>query len=501
MSCDEYYRRHELPPLGTPAYENRCRIHSIEANTARSVALLGASTTFFGVSNLFITGWMIKAWGIKIALLITTFWPAVRLLVQNIGVTTGAGLGILITQLSQITTIVGGPVGYLLALNSFATEVVLPSERTGTLGRLQGCAKFGTALGFLAGGLLEDWFSNIIPFRVALILFCLSTIYIFLFLPKIPLNKETEEKAKNLSSFFEPLRMFTPTIWMLRNGTIRREYGVLLLGMGAFLAVFATRYIPVLLQMYATDVFGFSASDNSELISFNFIIRAIFLTFAFPKIISVGRKWLDQRNENKNLAEQGEGHREDDAAQEEDLIPTEPEHLASKTLPTGVANADEPGEPLLRTITGQSTRDEENESFAFDLLYARYSLILDGVLTSLATFTSKGWHMYVVAFVIPLAAGTGSAAKGTMLQMCTPEQKTDALSAISLLELLGGLSTTSIFGLIFSGFAEIGRPSLTFAVNGAVAACGFVVLMFARFPPEGAVRYKKDEHRDQDATT
>ncbi len=140
MTCDEYYKHHGMPPLGTPVYDHRCSLPAIEASTARSVALLGGGTALFGVGNLFITGWTIKAWGIKRALLITIFWPAVRLAVQNIGVATGAGLGIIIVQLSQIITIVGGPAGYLLALNSFATEVVLPVERTATIGRLTGCA-------------------------------------------------------------------------------------------------------------------------------------------------------------------------------------------------------------------------------------------------------------------------------------------------------------------------------------------------------------------------
>lgn len=104
----------------------------------------------------------------------------------------------------------------------------------------------------------------------------------------------------------------------------------------------------------------------------------------------------------------------------------------------GEANVNEPDEPIKRTVTNQSTRskNEAEESFAFDLLYTRYSLILDGVLTFLATFAVQGWQMYVVAVVIPFAAGTGSAAKGTMLQMCTAEQRTDALSAISLLEMV-----------------------------------------------------------------
>ena len=497
MTCDEYYKHHQIPPMGTPAYEDRCKVHSIDASTARAVALLGSGTTVFGVFNLFLTGWTIKAWGVKRALLLTIFWPAIRLLIQNVGVEAGAGTGIIIIQCSQIITIIGGPAGYLLALNSFATEIVLPSERTATIGRLTGVAMFGTALGYLAGGVLSDWLGIISPFRVALILFCISTLYSALFLPSITNTDEIDKKAsKSIGAFFEPLRMFTPRKWMLRDGTVRREYGVLLLGTGAFLAVFATGYIPVLLQMYATDVFGFNATDNSKLISLNFVIRACYLTFAFPAIIDFGRAWMEKRDKKK----QANPRRKSTAQSESEAIPTDPDVLASAALPAGEANTDEPEEPIKRTVTNQSTRskNEAEESFAFDLLYTRYSLILDGVLTFLATFTGKGWHMYVVAVVIPFAAGTGSAAKGTMLQMCTPEQRTDALSAISLLEMVARLSTTSLFGLIFSGFADVGRPNLTFAVNGGVAVVGFVVLLFAKFPPAGAVRYTKSEDEEND---
>lgn len=491
MTCDEYYKHHDIPPFGTPAYDERCRLPSIEASTARAVALLGGGTTFFGVANLFITGWTIKVWGIKKALLITIFWPAVRLLIQNVGVMVGAGTGILIIQLSQIITIVGGPAGYLLALNSFATEVVLPRERTPTIGRLTGCAMFGTALGYLAGGLMSDWYGMITPFRVTLVLFCVSTVYGTLFLPTVPLDEQTEKKAsKSLSAFFDPLKMFIPAKWMLRNGTVQKEHGVLLLGAGAFLAVFATGYIPVLLQMYATDIFDFGTSENSELISLNFAVRATFLTFAFPMIIGHGRKWMKRRGKRQNKSY--ESNKLENGSGSEDVIPTDPDQLAATALPTGEANAAEPEEPLRRISTTQSVRAEREESFEFDLFYTRYSLILDGVLTSLATFTGQGWQMYVVAVVLPFAAGTGSAAKGTMLQMCTAEQRTDALSAISLLEMIARLSTVSLFGLVFAAFADVGRPSLTFAVNGAVALVGFIVLLFARFPPVGAVRCVED---------
>ena len=493
MTCDEYYRHHDLPPVGTPAYDNRCHIHAIEASTARAVALLGASTTFFGVANLFVIGWAIKVFGIKPSLLITITWPAVRLLVQSVGVMTGAGTGILITQLSQVTTIVGGPVGYMLALTSYATEIVRPSERTATLGRLSGVAMAGSALGFFAGGQLEEIFSDIVPFQTGFVLFCITSLYTYFFLPSIPISDETEKKAnKSLSSFFDPLKMFTPVRWVLPDGKVQREYGVLLLGIGAFLAVFATGYIITLLQMYATDVFDYSRSDVSNLIAFNFTVRACFLTFAFPKIISTGRRWLDKgKDDGETAVPDTIAERDGHTTQ---AMTTQPEQLSGKALPVGDARAEEVGSPLKRTTTGNSTIAEQNQSYAFDLFYARYSLILDGVLTGLATFTTKSWHMYVVAFVIPFAAGTGSAAKGTMLNMCPPDQRVDALSAISLVELAGRLSSTSIFGIVFAAFAQSGQPSLTFAVNGAVAVVGFIVLLCTRFPPDGAVRYRKDEH-------
>src|SRR4051812_5953078 len=183
MTCEEYYKTHPEPRLGS----DRCGNREIEAGTARAISLLSASTTLFGVANLFGTGYIIKKFGIKTALLISVFWPAVRLAVQNIGVQTGAAKGITIIQASQIITILGGPAGYLLALNSYVTEIVGPSERTGSLGKLQGCCFIGTALAYLAGGLISDAFGIIWPFRVTLGLFLTSCFYVLLFLPWLPL--------------------------------------------------------------------------------------------------------------------------------------------------------------------------------------------------------------------------------------------------------------------------------------------------------------------------
>ncbi|KAK4622458.1 hypothetical protein CLAFUR0_06583, partial [Fulvia fulva] len=469
MTCDEYYKTHPDPgPV-----PGRCRITDVEASTARAVALLGAGTTFFGVANLFWTGWCIKRFGIKSALLTSCLWPAVRLAVQNVGVQLGAGIGIIIIQCSQAITIFGGPAGYLLALNSYATEIVKPEQRTATLGRLQGVAFFGNSLGYLAGGLLSDLISTIAPFRATLVLFCISTTYVFLFLPQLPndITPEQLKKTASLGAFFEPLKMFVPQRWALKDGRVQREYGMLLLGAGAFFALLATGYIPVLLQMFATDVLDFGTTENGYLISVNSLVRGLFLTFAFPAIIHGGRNWMDNRD----------GNRAEKLTRRSSIMSEPPLNL--EDYEPGPIEGDADHEPL-----HPPAPNEKEESFQFDLIYTRYSILVDGILTALATFATQGWQLYIVAIILPLAAGTGSAAKGTILQMCSPSQRADALSAISLVEMMARLATTGLFGYVFSASAAIGRPSLTFLANGGLAVGAFVVLMVTRFPPEGAGR-------------
>ncbi|WPH02577.1 Hypothetical protein R9X50_00544200 [Acrodontium crateriforme] len=474
MTCDEYYKTHPEPPSGAA----RCRVHEIQSSTAQSVALLGASTALFGVFNLFFTGWNIKAFGVKWALLVSVFFPAIRLAIQNVGVQTGGALGIIIIQASQIITVLGGPNGYMLALNSFAAEVVEPEERTATLGRLTGCSMFGTAVGYLAGGYLGD-IDIIYPFRVTLALFLISCTYVILTLPTIH-DQEVESKAAtSFMAFFDPLKMLLPKKWILKDGTVQTEYGTLVLGIGTFLGVLATSYIPVLLQMYSTDIFGFGTAENGWLISINSLVRGLFLTLAFPVIISRGRKWLDNRNASKNETNNLNGGD----------VPAIP------NIPAGPDAMPGHGAMASQQMPMQSPQPskEEATSFRFDLMFTKYSLLIDGMLTGLATFTTKGYEMYIIAVMLPLASGTGPASKGTILAMCPASQRADALSAISLVDLVARMATTGAFGVIFSAFAEIGRPNLTFTCNAAFAAVGFIVLLLARFPPDGARRFVDGE--------
>ena len=423
MSCDAYYKVHPEPDTGGDRCENR----EIEANTARSVALLAFSTMLFGIINLFVAGWTIKRFGVKASLSITVFWPAVRLFVQTIGVIVGGSAGILIIQSSQIITVIGGPTGYVLSLNSFVTEIVENRERTGTLGRLQGCTMFGTSIGFLAGGIISDQFGIVMPFKVAAGLFMISWLYVLIFLPYIPKHQPpaTPRTTSGMLKYFGPLKMFAPQKWVLQSGKTQMEYGTLLLGFGVFFGVLATGYIPALLQMYSTNNFGFGTTENGALISLYSLLRGIFLTFAFPKIISHGRKWLDSYKEPRAA---DPSLVEDSAIPE---LPTEPSEFASGAT---INQEDEPVEP--------PKPSDETETFAFDLWYAKYSLAADGIFTGLATFIREGWQFYLVAAFLPFASGTGAAAKGTILQMCPPEERIDALAGITLVENMAILSTS-----------------------------------------------------------
>ncbi|KAF2680601.1 MFS general substrate transporter [Lentithecium fluviatile CBS 122367] len=471
MTCDAYYEHHGVPSSPT----DRCAKRPIEARMAREVTILAASTTIFGLMNLLVTGWSIKRFGVKRALLIQVFWPAVRLAVQNVGVMAGSNAGILIMQGSQIITIIGGPSGYILSLNSFITDVVAHEHRTSSLGRLAGSMQVGSAVGFLVGGLVGEALSILAPFRMTLALFLLCFVYIALALPSIPHQQETmtpSEKPKGMIRFFGPLRIFAPQRWTLPNGRSSRQYGALALGVGVFLGILATGYIVMLLQMYSIDEFGFSTSANGWLIFMYSSLRGAFLTFVFPRIISRGRKWLQPSPREPSTQEVEHGRE------------AGPQHASISPGEIEVTDPmDNETEPLIAP-----ERNNKQETYDFDLLYARCSLLADGLLTGLAVFVSEGWQMYILAFLLPLAAGTGSASKGTILQMIPSDERVDALAGITLVENIARLSTTAVFGAVFAALAELGKIHLVFLCNAGIALLGFSVLCLSCFPPKGSKR-------------
>ncbi|KAF1953185.1 hypothetical protein CC80DRAFT_420839 [Byssothecium circinans] len=476
MSCDAYYETHSSPPDSTV---DRCALREVEARMAREITLLAASTTIFGTVNLLAAGWSIKKFGVKKALLVQVFVPAVRLIVQNVGVMLGSNAGIIIVQSSQLTNIIGGPAGYVLALNSFIADTVTHEKRTGALGRLQGCMMVGAAIGFLVGGLIGNAFGILAPFRVTLILFLSCCIFISISLPATPLDKTTNAPSPTstggIMRYIGPLRIFAPQKWTLPSGRTTTQLGALTLGTGVFLGILATGSLSTMLQLYALNEFGFTISDNGSLIFMYTLFRGLFLTFVFPRIISWGRK-VYQPNLDKHPAS---GEEAEDQLPES-MLPDG--HLSSREIEV-TEPTDNEAEPLI-----PPKLESEKETFAFDLLYARCSLLADGLLTGLAFFITDGWQLFVLSAILPLSAGTGSAAKGSLLQMISSSERVDALSGITLVENVARLSTTTLFGLLFATFAEIGKSHLIFVCNAGVALIGFCALSFSHFPPKGSTR-------------
>lgn len=421
MTCEQYYTTHDQY-IGDG---DRCSINEIEATTAKAISLLGTTTTIFGVLNLLFAGWTIKRFGVKAALIQQTVWPAVRLCCQIIVVTIGAKEGMMIIQITQFICMLGGPAGYLLALNTYTTELVEPSKRTGVFGQLQGCVMFGTAFGYLLGGTMASSFGMRRPWEIAFFLMIFSTVYTLLFLPYVAPHRTAASsktpKPRGLAAFFGPARLFMPQKFQLPNGRIQNHWGVFLLGAGVFWGVLATGFIPVLIQMYATNRFGFQPIENGYLMSFNSLIRGCFLSFAFPKIISGGRKWFAS-----NVA-----------------VLERTTQLSDDTIPVTVQDFEVvPGleseqEPAIVPATVKV-----DDGSAFDLFFLKWSLVVDGALTGSAAFSTQGWHIYVAAFLLPLASGSAPAAKGVMMEMCEPSQRSGALSAITLVEMIATLSTS-----------------------------------------------------------
>ncbi|TVY82945.1 hypothetical protein LSUE1_G003144 [Lachnellula suecica] len=462
MTCDQYYKDHL--PFSGPG--DHCSIPEIEGSTATAVSLLGTTTTIFGVINLIWAGWLIKKFGVKAALIQQTIWPAVRLCCQVVAVTIGAKEGMMIIQITQFICALGGPAGYLLTLNTYASKCAEETKRTAVFGQLQGAVMFGTAFGYLLGGVSGDWFGIRRPFEVAFFLMIVATLYSLVFLPYISPSKiEKTEKGqkKSLASIFGPAKLFVPTKIRLENRRVTTYCGVFLLGAGVFWGVLATGFIPILIQMYATDAFGFGPMENGYLMSFNSLIRGAFLTFGFPKIILSGRRWYATTAATSDAANT--------------QIPTSAEAFESML---GLESEQEPP----RVPTPVSTQ----QGSAFDLFFLKWSLVVDCVLTGSATFSRQGWHIYLAAFLLPLASGSAPAAKGVMMEMCDQSQRDDALSAITLIEMIATLSTMSVFGLVFSHLAEMGKSHLVFVVNASIAVLAVAILAFSSFPPSGSVK-------------
>ena len=462
MECDDFYSRH--PPYDGPPGSDRCSRNEIAAGTATDFSYLAMSTTICGTVNLFFAGWLVKKIGPRLALMAQVLVPAIRVLTQILGVLAGGRQGIMIFQATQLITVLGGPVGYILIINIIVGEVVSPARRTPVFGMLQGCFMLGQAVGYLTGGMIGDAWGIRRPFEVAFVAFLVSAVYVQLALPYVSpesmsgggggkkKNKnKAGQKAKGVAGFFAPLKVLAPQrVRLPGNRKTVKHLGVLILCTGVFLGVLATDFAAMLIQMYATAVFEFHQSDNGWLMSEFALMRAVFLIVLFPRIISYGRKWYAKRQTKKQPRRESISDERDPETQG---LLIQPEQLEA---PMGTHAEEEP------MMTQPPTETEDTH---FDLFFLRWSLVADGLLTSCTALATKKWHIYLAAAMLPFASGTAPAAKGVMTEMCSPSQRADALNALTLVENIGRLATQGFFGFVFAALAEAGKPHLTFYCN------------------------------------
>lgn len=134
--------------------------------------------------------------------------------------------------------------------------------------------------------------------------------------------------------------------------------------------------------MYATSKFRFGTTENGILMSGNALIRGIFLMFIFPKLIDLGRHWF--------ASSSGASTKQADPEREA-LIGSEGENLLASP-----GELDPQGPELVdaEQRTKPSPEEEEEDS-TFDLSFLRWSLVVDGIVTSISAWATQGWHMYL----------------------------------------------------------------------------------------------------------
>ncbi|KIH93188.1 hypothetical protein SPBR_02482 [Sporothrix brasiliensis 5110] len=553
MECDVFYSNH--PPFTGPG--DRCSRNEITAGTARQVSLLGISTTFCGTWNLFISGRQVKRLGPRAALVLQTSIPALRVATQVVGVYAGGQAGIWIFQVTQIITVLGGPAGYILVVNTIAGEVVAPIERTALFGKLQGVIMLGMAIGLLLGGVVGDTFGIVRPFQTAFFLFLFASAFAHYAMPYISPESLSGPGAKTnrpggLAGFLEPLKVMLPQKIRLRAGRVASHYGIFFLCCGEFLGVLATGYAPMLLQMYATATFDFDQTNNGWLMSGNAFMRAFFLVLIFPRIIDAGRAWFARRAREERRAKRTNRRLSSSSSSSSATVSTtaktpkatvksygatatSPSSSSSSSssnsaaatavatpvipdIPTQPEQFDAPNatlveeEPILVTVpTGESSplahgddgddaedaataaADDEKAAYAFDLFFLRWSLLVDGIITAGAALGTQPWHMYLITVLLPFGSGSAPAAKGVITTMCPSSQRADALNAITLVENMARLATLGLFGYVFAALADVGQAQLTFYCNGALAVVAMAVLMFSHFPPRDSVLVEAGE--------
>jgi hypothetical protein len=129
----------------------------------------------------------------------------------------------------------------------------------------------------------------------------------------------------------------------------------------------------MLIQMYAAAAFQFNQGDAGVLMSGYAFMRSFFLIVIFPRVIYWGRKMYAKRA--------GSGSDRDP-----EVITPLPDSPQEFDPPINTETEEEPVIPK---------PDDERSAGAFDLFFLRWSLLVDGALTTLSAFATQKWHIYL----------------------------------------------------------------------------------------------------------
>lgn len=108
-------------------------------------------------------------------------------------------------------------------------------------------------------------------------------------------------------------------------------------------------------------------------------VRGLFLILIFPRIIGAGRNYFARR---KNLTPP----KADEVESPSETTPlyTEPSAIEAPTASQLVQEPVISKKPIKDYTTGR-----------FDLVFLRYSLVVESMMTSIAAFATKPWHIYL----------------------------------------------------------------------------------------------------------
>ena len=144
--------------------------------------------------------------------------------------------------------------------------------------------------------------------------------------------------------------------------------------------------------MYATAAFDFNQANNGWLMSGYALMRGVFLIFMFPPIISAGRRWMTRRRTNSRPASSN-GHSQP--------IPRDPREF---DINAGEQADTEPAQ--------LAKANDDKDASKFDLIFLRWSLLVDGLLTTLAAYATEPWHIYLGRFIHSYIAQTANCFSG-----------------------------------------------------------------------------------------